>query len=56
MAELVAVWPRAPVIPGNANNARRLSDEDFEFRGGTSHSVNGGMLHRRAGEDDLPGQ
>jgi hypothetical protein len=54
MAELVAVGPPAPVIPGNANNARRLSDEDFEFRGGTAHSVNGGMLHRRAGEVDLP--
>jgi hypothetical protein len=54
MAELVAVGPPAPVIPGNANNARRLSDEDFEFRDGTAHSVNGGMLHRRAGEVDLP--
>jgi len=53
MAELVGVWPRAPEIPGGTNDARRLSGEDFEFRGGAVHSVNGGMLHRRADEDDL---
>jgi hypothetical protein len=55
MVELVAEWPRAPGSPGNANHPRRLSEEDFEFRG-AAKAVRGGMTHRRAGEDDLPRQ
>lgn len=48
MAELVAAEPRPQGSPWSTGTGRRLSDADFEFRGGTGHSS--GLLHWRPGE------
>jgi hypothetical protein len=50
MAELVASWPRAAGIRWTGTIVRRLSDEDFEFRGGNARPVDGTILPTRAGE------
>src|SRR5687767_8708578 len=49
MAELVASWPRAAGIR-LTTTVRRLSDEEFEFRGGNASPVEGKILPTRAGE------
>jgi hypothetical protein len=56
MAELVASWPRAAGIRLTGNFLRRLSDEDFEFRGGDARPVGGSLLPTRAGEHHAPRQ
>jgi hypothetical protein len=54
MAELVAAWPRAAGIRLTGIIVRRLSDEDFEFRGGHARPVDGSILPTRAGEPQVP--
>ena len=49
MAELVACWPK---LPGTPRGGRRLSEEDFEFRGGHARWPTQALRHTRAGEHD----
>jgi hypothetical protein len=56
MAELVASWPRVAGVAVTGTLLRRLSDEDFEFRGGDARPVDGSILPTRAGEHQLPRQ
>jgi len=56
MAELVASGPRAAGIRLTGNILRRLSDEDFEFRGGNDRPVDGSILPTRAGERQVARQ
>jgi hypothetical protein len=54
MAELVASWRRAAGVLVTGTLSRRLSDEDFEFRGGDARPVDGSILPTRAGEHHAP--
>jgi hypothetical protein len=52
MAELVAASRRGAGALVTGTLVRRLSDEDFEFRGGYPRPVGGSILPTRAGEHD----
>jgi len=54
MAELVAASRRGVGALATGTPVRRLSDEDFEFRGGYARPVNGSIVPTRAGEHDAP--
>ena len=54
MAVLAASWPRAAGIRLTGTIVRRLSDEDFEFRGGHARPVDGSIPSTRAGEHQGP--
>lgn len=56
MAELVAAWPRAVGPSGAAAGGRPLSDEDFDFRGGSARLVAGPGHPMRSGEAQVPSQ